>query len=94
MAIDIKKVAYHRNGVSGAPFHVITFVDDGKTMVGIVFDEPSHVAVFDQRLLGRGTIAFGENSWRGDRYEQALRRAIIQYNAGTTQQFVRTHSRR
>ena len=77
----IENVARHRNGIYGSPFSVVTFSsrsDDGATltpMVGIVFDAPGCVAVFDRRLLGAGEIAFGVNSWRGDHFEPALRRA-------------------
>jgi hypothetical protein len=79
--IQIEEIARHRNGVCGAPFSVVTFSArsaDGATstpMVGIVFDAPGNVAVFDRRLLGDGVIAFGVNSWRGDHFEPDLRRA-------------------
>src|SRR5262249_22929626 len=93
------EIAYHRNGVSGAGFHVVKFIDReslkpakklvdkmneiaGKTgkMIGIVFEEPSHVAVFDRALLAQDVIAFGANSWRGDHYESALRKACEAYS--------------
>lgn len=51
-------------------------------MLGVVFDEPYHVAVFNLSKLALGNIAFGVNSWRGDVYEPLLRRAIA--NAATT----------
>lgn len=72
------KIAYHRNGVGGNGFHVLTFHDSElkKDMVGIVFDEPGSVAVFDRKLLGEGVIEFGVNSWRGDSFEPALRAVI------------------
>ncbi len=85
--ITIERVERHRNGMSGAPFHVIafTFHVDGEStprpMVGIVFEAADHVAVFDRALLGAGAIAFGgtddgRNSWRGDSFEEPLRAAI------------------
>lgn len=49
-----------------------------RRMVASVFDEPGCVAVFDIAKLSDPSIgvAFGANSWRGDRYEQELREAI------------------
>jgi len=70
---------YHRNGICGAPFHVVLFddVDDENTRkVGILFDEPYHCAVLDVAKLASGSIAFGFNSYRGDRFEESLRKAI------------------
>ncbi len=48
-------------------------------MVGLVFDEPGHVAVLDVSLLSDPAVgvAFGKNSWRGDQYERELRKAIM-----------------
>jgi hypothetical protein len=45
-------------------------------MLGIVLDEPHHVAVLNIDKLFLGDIAFGTNSWRGDRYEPVLRQAV------------------
>ncbi len=47
-----------------------------RQMVAVVFDEPGHIAVFDATMLGEGKVAFGDNSWRGDQFEQPLRAAI------------------
>jgi hypothetical protein len=69
MKLHIETIERHRNGVSGAPFYVLIFRDpDEGRMVGIVFDQLGK--------LGDGNITFGENSWRGDRYEPHLRKAI------------------
>jgi hypothetical protein len=77
MKIIIDSIARHRNGICGAPFHVVLFRDpDEGRMLGIVFDLAYHVAVFNIDKLALGNIAFGVNSWRGDRYEPQLRRAI------------------
>jgi hypothetical protein len=77
MKIIINSIARHRNGISGAPFHVVLFSDpDEGRMLGIVFDLAHHVAVFNLDKLALGNIAFGVNSWRGDRYEPSLRHAI------------------
>ncbi len=78
----VHSVDFHRNGVSGAPFHIIRFAGTKgypKNMIGIVFDEPYHVAVFDADLLVAGNVKFGENSWRGDDFEPELRAAIKKY---------------
>jgi len=85
MMINVKEVAYHRNGISGVPFYVVAFEDlsdkfpEPRQMIGVVFDGLGCVAVFDSDLLGVGVIAFGTNSWRGDRYEPQLRTAIAEH---------------
>jgi hypothetical protein len=80
MKTNIIKIARHRNGICGAPFHVVLFEDnpgpEGSRKVGIVFDESHHCAVLDVAKLAAGDIAFGSNSWRGDVYEPHLRNAI------------------
>ena len=77
MKLHFEHIQYHRNGISGAPFYALIFRDpDEGRMLGIVFDEKYHVAVFNLDKLAIGTIAFGVNSWRGDRYEPHLRTAI------------------
>ncbi len=79
MKLTIINFETHRNGSTGAPFAVVLFEDRGEEdsrKVAILFDAPDHCAVLDVDKLARGDIAFGSNSWRGDRYEQALRKAI------------------
>ena len=77
MKIRIEQIESHRNGISGAPFHALIFQDEDQgRMLGIVFEEKYHVAVFNLELLAQGNIAFGINSWRGDQYEPYLRTAI------------------
>jgi len=77
MKLHIENIQRHRNGVWGAPFYVLTFRDPEQgRMVGIVFDAQHHVAVFNLDKLALGNIAFGVNSWQGDRYEPHLRGAI------------------
>jgi hypothetical protein len=69
----------HRNGICGAPFHVVIFedVDDENTRkVGILFDAPHHCAVLDIGKLSAGNITFGINSYRGDVFEEALRSSL------------------
>ena len=86
-----REIAYHRNGVSGIPFHVLTFTDeDGSRKIAIAFgaengtgvdlDFPA-VAVFDFDKLAAGEIGFGVNSWRGDRYAPFVKREIDKHNA-------------
>ena len=77
MKLLIDHIAYHRNGICGAPFYPVIFRDpDEGRMLGVVFDADHHVAVFNLDKLALGNVAFGVNSWRGDRYEPHLRRAI------------------
>jgi hypothetical protein len=68
--------AHHRNGVGGAPFHLVLFddVDDENTRkVAVLFKEPYHCAVLDVTKLSAGDIAFGSNSYRGDVFDSTLR---------------------
>lgn len=86
MRLTVEQIERHRNGISGAPFDVILFRDaDEGRMLGIVFDAGYHVAVLNLDRLAQGDIAFGSNSWRGDRYEPALRRLITTHRKETTE---------
>ena len=79
MKVKITTISHHRNGICGAPFHVVLFNDEGpegSRKIGIVFDEPHQCAVLDIAKLHAGDIAFGSNSYRGDNYEPYLRAAI------------------
>lgn len=70
---------HHRNGICGAPFHVVLFDDVGDEntrKVGILFEAPNHCAVLDVAKLSAGSIAFGFNSYRGDAFEEQLRKAV------------------
>jgi hypothetical protein len=83
MKLTLEQIEYHRNGICGAPFHVMIFQDSEEgRMLGIVFDEPYHGAVFNLDKLALGNIAFGVNSWRGDRYEPQLRQLIQEHQHG------------
>ena len=75
--MNIIEIAYHRNGISGAGFHAVTFEDDGRTFVSTVFEAEGHIAVLEIAQLP--VVTFGENSWRGDRYADYLRKAICAY---------------
>ena len=68
-----------RRGIGGAPFHVVLFddtEDENTRKIGILFEKPHHCAVLDVTKLARGSIAFGVNSYRGDRFEESLRHAL------------------
>jgi hypothetical protein len=81
MKLTIRTIDYHRNGIGGAPFHAVLFDDPEQgPMLGIAFDQEYHVAVFNLTKLASRDIAFGSNSWRGDRYEPHLREAIANHN--------------
>ena len=78
--IRLIDTAHHRNGICGAPFHVFLFddtSDENTRKLGILFEKPHHCAVLDVAKLAEGSIAFGVNSYRGDNFEPALRRALL-----------------
>lgn len=80
-SLELKKMAYHRNGISGVGFHVAVFVDhnpdEGKAMMmlGILFDnaDECYCCVFSLKKLAESNIAFGDNSFRGDHYVDMMR---------------------
>jgi len=78
--IKITNIEYHRNGVSGNGFHVVTFVmkngNKNQNMVAVLFEEQGNISVLDIDMLAVQNIAFGENSWRGDNFEDVLRKEI------------------
>jgi hypothetical protein len=87
MKIKPIKVAYHRNGVGGIPFHCVIFdkEEDGKTnrMLAVRFPDDEgagyqnpRIAVFYIALLYESVIEFGENSFRGDHFVDDIDKAI------------------
>ena len=77
--IKVTAHSSHRNGVCGAGFYIALFTDtdcpDNK-FLGIQFqDGDVHTAVVDVNQAANGDIAFGSNSWRGDRYHDALEKS-------------------
>lgn len=81
--IKVSQVAYHRNGVGGEGFYAIRFNDPEQgDMVASVFDGEGRVAVYNIDLLKTDGVTFGVNSWRGDHYESALRKAIKEHEEG------------
>ena len=88
MKIHNVEVAYHRNGVSGIGFHVVTFTWKDtdvsppvtRRMVATVFPKENTIAVLDIDQTAAGNIAFAKgNSWRGDHFEAELREEIAHY---------------
>jgi hypothetical protein len=83
MKLTLEQIEYHRNGICGAPFHVMIFQDSEEgRMLSIVFEQAYHVAVFNLDKLALGIITFGVNAWRGDRYEPQLRQLIQEVEHG------------
>lgn len=74
--ISVTDVKYHRNGVAGNGFYVISFdwpYEDGKGLkfIGIVFPRRGDVAVISPEQL--------DQRWRGDNFEAELRECVKQY---------------
>ena|SRR5260370_18901112 len=83
MKLKVINIDHHRNGICGAPFDVVLFDDqgpEGSRKVAILFEQEYHCAVLDVTKLAAGDIAFGSNSWRGDRFEPFLRRAAAAFH--------------
>ncbi len=74
MIVGIGEIEYHRNGVTGEGFHTVRFesLEGDGTMVGVVFETPGHVAVFEVHSLWRKPT----KKFRGDLFEPELRAAI------------------
>jgi hypothetical protein len=82
MRLKIIEASHHRNGVSGEGFTAILFKDlsTKQTMIASLFKDSGYCAVYDVDELAKGNISFANgNSWRGDRYESALRPLLAQY---------------
>jgi hypothetical protein len=74
--LHILAKSHHRNGIGGNPFVVSVVQDDedGDRKLVIMFDEKYSTAVLSlDKLIWDGTITFGENSYRGDMFDDALR---------------------
>lgn len=82
--VTIEAIASHRNGVGGAPFHLVLFRDPVSRKLAVVFERQHHVAVLDLEHAARGEIRFGFNSFRGDVYEPLLRDAVARYESPPT----------
>jgi hypothetical protein len=90
MTVTITEIAHHRNGICGAPFDVLLFREGGTRKVGIVFERELYCAIFDIAKLAAGDIAFGSNSWRGDKYEEALRTRIKSHRKAFLTKFLKS----
>ncbi len=88
-SLKVRKLAYHRNGISGLGFHVaiVDEIEDGKHREMLVVRFPREAdketgnivcAAFDLAKLDKRCIAFGQNSFRGDHYHQVMDEAIIE----------------
>ena len=66
--IRVSKVERHINGETGEPFHTVAFRSEAGDLVGVVFEEPKHIAILDPN--------FPSLKFRGDDFEAVLRLAI------------------
>jgi hypothetical protein len=83
MKIKNVEVNYHRNGIGGEGFHTGFFdwmdKDESqkwKKMFFVIYEAEGHCSVFDAKLLADDNCRLYENSWRGDRFEPELRKAV------------------
>ena len=81
MTIEIRDVAYHRNGIAGLPFYVVLFNDTDKGMFNqlATIDEDGT----DCRVINAGLVVTASeigtrhmNTWRGDRYLSQIHNAM------------------
>lgn len=81
MKLKIIDASWHRNGVGGIGFFAILFDDaEQGRMIASLFDEDGMCAVYKVDELAKGNIAFAcGNSWRGDRFESALRPLLAEF---------------
>jgi hypothetical protein len=78
--LKFERVQYHRNGISGTGFWCAVVHDpENGDMLITYFDIKGEccIAVYNLALLPN--IEFGENSWRGDNYVDAMKQAIEEY---------------
>jgi hypothetical protein len=84
MAIEIREVAYHRNGIAGLPFWAVLFNDTDEGMFNqlATIDEDGK----DCRVINMGIALFGRigqdkgmNTWRGDYYLQKIKEAMQEH---------------
>ena len=84
MAIEIRDVAYHRNGVTGLPFFVVLFNDTDAGMFNQVatIDEDGK----DCRVINAGLVVTASeignrhmNKWRGDTYLTRIKETLREH---------------
>lgn len=73
MDLKLLSFSHHRNGVCGAPFYTGLFQDEDESIKMFVDFGGERFAVLQVDLLSKGDVAFGSNSWRGDRYSDKIR---------------------
>ena len=79
----VHQIEWHRNGVGGVGFYAILFDGTGgNRMFATLYDEPGYCSVLSVPELSdpKVGVTFGQNSWRGDRYEGELRKAVDKQN--------------
>ena len=81
MKIKIKDASFHRNGIAGVGFYAILFTDEENgEMIASLFDEEGYCAVYKVSELAKGNIQFANgNSWRGDHFENELRKQLFEF---------------
>lgn len=75
---------YHRNGISGEGFWSILFNDsqEGLMHASLFRDDAGYCAVHKVSELVKQNVEFAcGNSWRGDNYEDWLRRAVDEFKS-------------
>jgi hypothetical protein len=77
--LEVLAVDYHRNGIDGLPFKVAIVYDSfyGDKKLVVMFEEKNATAVFSlDKLIAEVDIKSISNSWRGDIYDEALRKEL------------------
>jgi len=67
------KLTYHRNGITGEPFHVAITKCDGENLVIIQFRDPTRTAVLNIKHLFQGATS---TRYRGDFFQDEMKAAI------------------
>lgn len=82
MNIKIKQIDYHRNGTRANGFHAVLFSWEKQNFLATVFDGEGDCAVICLDMIATSGVSHGSNSWRGDDFEDALRKAIKDHWSG------------
>lgn len=86
--LEIIDADFHRNGTAGIGFHVALVDDpnDSDVKLVIMFPGEGHTAVLSLDKLLTEDIKFGSNSYRGDKYDEALRGEFFDEEESTSNQ--------
>ena len=83
MKLEIQEASFHRNGVSGLGFYTVLFkwrpkdAEAPENFLATLFDNPGACAVISLDRIETQGIGFAcGNSWRGDYFEEELRKQI------------------